>query len=50
MDSLPTNRLPTMTTTIPDNGQKVHIEIEEELLKVLGVIPAIVMGAMPMGG
>ena len=40
----------TITTTIPENGQKVRVEIEEELLKILGVIPAIVMGAMPMGG
>ena len=40
----------TITTTIPDNGQKVRVEIEEELLKVLGVLPAIAMGAMPTGG
>jgi hypothetical protein len=40
----------TMTTTIPENGQKVRIEIEEDLLKVLGVLPAIVMGAAQMGG
>ena len=40
----------TVTTTIPENGQKIRIEIEEELLKIIGVIPAIAMGAMPMGG
>lgn len=40
----------TMTTTISESGQKVRIEIEEDLLKVLGVLPAIVMGAAQMGG
>jgi hypothetical protein len=39
----------TIITTIPDNGQKVRIEIEEDLLKVFGMLPALV-GAMPMGG
>jgi hypothetical protein len=47
-DSKGKDRL-TITTTIPENGQKVRVEIEEDLLKVLGVLPAIVMGAMPMG-
>lgn len=49
VDSKGKDRL-TIITTIPENGQKVRIEIEEDLLKLLGVLPAIVMGAMPMGG
>ena len=40
----------TMTTTISESGQKVRIEIEEDLLQILGVLPAIVMGAAQMGG
>ncbi len=40
----------TITTTIPENGQKVRIEIEEDLLKLLGILPAMAMGAMPSGG
>lgn len=40
----------TLTTTISDNCVKNRIEIEEDLLKVLGVIPAIVMAVGQMGG
>lgn len=40
----------TLTTTISDNSLKNRLEIEEDLLKVLGVIPAIVMAAGQMGG
>ena len=40
----------TLTTTISDNRVKNRIEIEEDLLKVLGVIPAIIMAAGQMGG
>lgn len=40
----------TLTTTISDNSLKNRIEIEEDLLKVLGVIPAIIMAAGQMGG
>ena len=32
----------TVITTIPENGQKVRVEIEEDLLKVLGMIPMLV--------
>lgn len=38
----------TITTTLLENGQKIRVEMEEDLLKVLGVLPAIAMGAMPM--
>ena len=40
----------TITTTIPENGQKIRIEIEEDLLKLLGILPTMAMGAMRSGG
>lgn len=40
----------TITTTIPENGQKIRIEIEEDLLKLLGLLPAMAMGGRSSGG
>ncbi len=34
----------TVTTTIVDNGQRVRIELEEGLLKILPTLPGMVMG------
>ncbi len=39
----------TIIATIPENGQKVRVELEEDLLKVLGIIPMLATGAAPMG-
>jgi hypothetical protein len=47
-DAEGTDRL-TITTTVRESGQRVRVEMEAGLLKLLGALPAIIMGAAPMG-